>query len=115
MIQDYFCNTVYVRSRAETTAYEDWISKKQYTESETLISCRVSTLSERDRRDLLLLQGIDDVQVSVLKLHTDPWVDIKPTDYVIWRGESYQVIAKYEAQDKSIVRFNRYFIKLVKV
>lgn len=111
MIQDYFCNNVYVRSRSETTVYEDWISKKQYTESEVAVPCRVSSLNYRD---LMLLQGIDDVQVNVLKLHTAPIVDIKATDYVIWKWESYQVIAKYEAQDKDLVRFNKYFIKLVK-
>lgn len=111
MIQDFFCNTVYVRSRTETTVYSDWISKKQYTESETEIPCRVSNLNYRD---LQLIQDIDDVQINVMKLHTDPSVEIKPTDYVIWKWESYQVIAKYEAQDKDKVRFNKYFIKLVK-
>lgn len=111
MIQDYFCNKIFVRVRHETTVYADWISKKQYTETETEIPCRISNLNYKD---LQLLQGIDDVQINVMKLHTDPWVNINPTDYVIRKGESYQVIAKYEAQDKDSVRFNKYFIKLVK-
>ena len=111
MIQDYFSNKVWVRSREESTVYEDWISKKQYKECELEIPCRVSSLNYKD---LQVLQHIDDVQVNVLKLHTAPIVEIKPTDYVVWKWESYQVIAKYEAQDKNSVRFNKYFIKLVK-
>jgi len=49
---------------------------------------------------LQLLQGIDDVQVNVQKLYTLPDIEIKPTDYVIRKSESYQVIAQYEAQDR---------------
>lgn len=111
MIQDYFCNIVYVRSREETTVYEDWISKKIYKENEIEVPCRVSSLNYKD---LQLLQGIDDVEIKVQKLHTSPNINIKPTDYVIRKWESYQVISKYEAQDKSSIRFNKYFIKLVK-
>ena len=112
MIQDFFCNTVYVRSRDSiATVYEDWIAKKKYTDNQTAISCRVSSLNYKD---LQLLQGVDDVQVNVKKLHTAKNVDIDPTDYVIRKSESYQVIAKYEVQDKVWVRFNKYFIKLVK-
>lgn len=115
MIQDYFCNTVYVRSRdLVATVYEDWISKKQYTDNQTAISCRVSNLNNRDYKDLQLLQWIDDVQISVKKLYTNAGVNIEVTDYVIRKWESYQVVAKYEVQDKDAVRFNKYFIKLVK-
>lgn len=111
MITDFFCNTVYIRKRIESTVYADWISKKQYENQDTPVSCRVSSLNYKD---LQLLQGIDDVQVNVKKLHTEAGVDIKPTDYIIWKWESYQVIAKYEAQGKNSVRFNKYFIKIVK-
>jgi len=111
MITDFFCNTVYIRKRIETTVYEDWISKKQYENEDEQISCRVSSLNYKD---LQLLQGIDDVQVNVQKLYTLPDVEIKPTDYVIWKWESYQVIAQYEAQDKYGHHHNKYFIKLVK-
>lgn len=111
MITDFFCNTVYIRKRIETTVYEDWIAKKQYQNEDTPVSCRVSSLNYKD---LQLLQGIDDVQVNVQKLYTLPDVEIKPTDYVIWKWESYQVIAQYQAQDKYWNHHNKYFIKLVK-
>jgi len=111
MITDFFCNTVYVRERKEITVYEDWISKKQYEENDREIPCRISSLNYKD---LQLLQGIDDVQVNVQKLYTLPDVEIKPTDYVIWKWESYQVIAQYQAQDKYWNHHNKYFIKLVK-
>ena len=111
MITDFFCNSVYVREREEITVYEDWISKKQYKENDRQIPCRVSSLNYKD---LQLLQGIDDVQVNMQKLYTLADVEIKPTDYVIWKWESYQVIAKYQAQDKTWIHHNKYFIKLVK-
>lgn len=111
MITDFFCNTVYIRKRIETTVYADWIAKKQYENQDTPVSCRVSSLNYKD---LQLLQGIDDVQVNVQKLYTLPDIEIKPTDYVIWKSESYQVIAQYEAQDRYWHHHNKYFIKLVK-
>lgn len=110
MISDFFCNTVYVRVRQETTVYENWISRKQYTDSETQIACRVSSLNYKD---LQLLEWIDDVKIKVQKLYTAPTVTIKPTDYVIWKWESYQVIAEYEVQDKDWEHHHKYFIKLV--
>lgn len=110
VIQDLFCNSATIVSRKETTVYEDGISKKQYEQIATPIKCRISNLNYKD---LQLIKGIDDVAVKVQKLFTDPGVNIKPTDYILFMQQRYQVITMYAAQDADKVHHNKYFIKLV--
>lgn len=110
MIADLLINTVTITSRQATTVYEDGIAKKQYSNVETPVKCRISSLNYKD---LQLLQWIDDVIIKVQKLYTLPDVDIKETDFVIWNGKKYKVINKYQAQDAEGYHHNKYFIKLV--
>lgn len=110
VIQDLFCNSATIVSRKEVTIYEDGISKKQYQQIETPIKCRISNLNYKD---LQLIKGVDDIAVKIQKMFTDPGVNIKTTDYVIFCGQRYQVITMYAAQDADKVHHNKYFIKLV--
>lgn len=110
VIQDLFCNSATIISRKANTVYEDGISKKVYEQIETPIKCRISNLNYKD---LQLIKWVDDVAVKIQKLFTLPSVDIKATDYIAYRGEKYQVITKYEAQDANGAHHNKYFIKLV--
>lgn len=110
VIQDLFCNSATIISRKEITIYEDGISKKQYEQIATPIKCRISNLNYKD---LQLIGGIDDVKVKIQKLFTLPSVNIKPTDYIVFCEQRYQVITKYVAQDADSPHHNKYFIKLV--
>jgi len=53
MIADLLINTVTITSRQATTVYEDGIAKKQYSNVETPVKCRISSLNYKD---LQLLQ-----------------------------------------------------------
>lgn len=110
VIQDLFCNSAEIISRKEVTVYEDGISKKQYEQISKPIKCRISNLNYKD---LQLINGIDDVKVKVQKMFTDPNITIKPTDYIVFCGQRYQVITMYVAQDADAPHHNKYFIKLV--
>ena len=110
MFNELLINTVNIISRQEATEYVEGISKKVYKEICKPVKCRVSHLNYKD---LQLIQGVDDVEIKVQKLHTLPTVIIKPTDYVERKGKKYQVINFYEAQDATGVHHHKYFIKLV--
>ena len=109
-IQDYFCNEITVKKRAEITVYEDWISKKIYDESTKIVPCRITFLSYRD---LLLLSKTDDVSISYRKLYTWPDVSIDVKDIIVWDSKEWKVYSEYNAQNKTNVHHNKYFIKLV--
>lgn len=109
-IQDYFCNEITVKKRAEITVYEDWISKKIYDESTKIVPCRVTYFSYKDLR---LLSKTDDVWTQYRKLYTSPEVSIDMKDIVVWNNQEWKVIQEYNAQNKTNVHHNKYFIKLV--
>lgn len=110
MISDFFCNEATVISRAESTKYEDWISKKVYSDCSFQIVCRVSHLNYKD---LQLINGIDDVETRVQKLYTYPTVNIKPTDIILYNGQKYTVHSVYKPQNRAKTHHTKYFIKMV--
>ena len=109
-IQDYFCNEITIKKRSEQTVYEDWISKKIYNESNRVVPCRITFLSYRD---LMLLSKTDDVSISYRKLYTSPDVSIDVRDIIVWDNKEWKVYSEYNAQNKTNVHHNKYFIKIV--
>jgi hypothetical protein len=110
MIQNFFINTIKIKKRNPSVAYEDWIMKESFVEVCQEVECRVSHLAYKD---LALLQWIDDIQRTVRKLYTNPWVNISPKDFVEWEWKDYQVIAEYNPQDSKEIHHKKFFIKLV--
>lgn len=109
-MEELLINTIEIISRLEATEYEDGISKTKYKEQCRKAKARITTLNYKD---LQLIGGVDNVQIRVQKMYTMADVDIKPTDYIRYNGEEYQVINRYDAMDENGVHHHKYFIKLV--
>lgn len=110
MIQDFFINEVTVKRKDAITTYENWISKKTYTEQCRPVKCRISSLSYKD---LQLISDTDNVQRNVMKMYASSNVEIDPKDIIEWEWKEWTVIAHYKPQDKSKVHHNKFFIKKV--
>lgn len=109
-IQDYFCNEITVKKRLERTVYEDWISKKVYEENNEIVPCRITYLSYKDLR---LLSKTDDVWMAYRKLYTSPEISIDTKDIIVWNNQEWSVISEYNAQNKTNVHHNKFYIKIV--
>ena len=110
MIQDFFINEITIKKRNAITVYENWISRKTYTEECTPVKCRISSLSYKD---LQLISDTDNIQKSVMKMYTNSNIDIDPKDIIVWDNKERTVIAHYTPQDKSKIHHNKFFIKKV--